>query len=55
MLKGDGEYKVRKGDSLSRIAEQHHTKGGWKKLYKLNKDIVQNPQLIYPGQMLHLS
>ncbi|MFE5207608.1 transglycosylase family protein [Streptomyces sp. NPDC056600] len=55
VLKGDGEYKVRKGDSLSRIADKHHTKGGWKKLYKLNKDIVQNPQLIYPGQMLHLS
>ncbi|MEU3554579.1 transglycosylase family protein [Streptomyces fragilis] len=55
VLKGDGEYKVRKGDSLSLIAEKHHTKGGWKKLYKLNKGVVENPQLIYPGQMLHLS
>ncbi|MDH6226573.1 MULTISPECIES: transglycosylase family protein [Streptomyces] len=54
VLKGDGEYKVVKGDSLSLIAEEHDIKGGWKKLYKLNKDVVEDPRLIYPGQMLHL-
>ncbi|GHJ39617.1 transglycosylase family protein [Streptomyces sp. TS71-3] len=52
--KGDGEYKVKKGDTLSDIAQDHHVKGGWHKLYKLNKDIVSNPSLIYPGQQLHL-
>lgn len=52
--KGDGEYKVVKGDSLSSIAEKHKVKGGWKKLFELNKDIVEDANLIYPGQQLHL-
>jgi nucleoid-associated protein YgaU len=52
--KGDGEYKVVKGDTLSTIAEKHGVKGGWQKLFKLNKDIVQKADLIYPGQQLHL-
>jgi LysM repeat protein len=52
--KGDGEYKVVKGDSLSTIAEKHHVQGGWQKLFKLNKDIVEDANLIYPGQQLHL-
>ena len=52
--KGDGEYKVVKGDTLSSIAEKHHVKGGWQKLFELNKDIVEDANLIYPGQQLHL-
>ncbi|MFI6935700.1 transglycosylase family protein [Streptomyces sp. NPDC050287] len=52
--KGDGEYKVVKGDTLSSIAEAHDVKGGWAKLFELNKDIVQDANLIYPGQQLHL-
>ncbi|MEU1514393.1 transglycosylase family protein [Streptomyces sp. NPDC005811] len=52
--KGDGEYKVVKGDSLSSIAEKHKVKGGWQKLFQLNKDIVEDADLIYPGQQLHL-
>ncbi|MEV6169513.1 transglycosylase family protein [Streptomyces sp. NPDC051954] len=52
--KGDGEYKVVKGDTLSTIAEEHDVKGGWDKLFQLNKDIVKDADLIYPGQQLHL-
>ncbi|MFJ6086105.1 transglycosylase family protein [Streptomyces sp. NPDC092369] len=52
--KGDGEYKVVKGDTLSTIAEKHKVKGGWEKLFRLNKDIVEDADLIYPGQQLHL-
>ncbi|MFE9611967.1 transglycosylase family protein [Streptomyces sp. NPDC006012] len=52
--KGDGEYKVVKGDTLSSIAEKHHVAGGWQKLFELNKDIVENADLIYPGQQFHL-
>ncbi|GGW29754.1 transglycosylase [Streptomyces lucensis JCM 4490] len=52
--KGDGEYKVAKGDTLSSIATAHHVQGGWKKLFELNKDIVEDANLIYPGQQLHL-
>ncbi|MEU2777619.1 transglycosylase family protein [Streptomyces sp. NPDC007162] len=52
--KGDGEYKVVKGDTLSSIAEKHKVKGGWQALFKLNKDIVDDADVIYPGQQLHL-
>ncbi|MER6225194.1 transglycosylase family protein [Streptomyces sp. 900105755] len=52
--KGDGEYKVVKGDTLSSIAEKHKVKGGWQALFKLNKDIVEDADFIYPGQQLHL-
>ncbi|MFJ8852188.1 transglycosylase family protein [Streptomyces sp. NPDC102437] len=53
--KGDGEYKVVSGDSLSKIAADHEVKGGWQKLFELNKDIVKDADLIYPGQQLHLT
>ncbi|MEU7022273.1 transglycosylase family protein [Streptomyces sp. NPDC046203] len=52
--KGDGEYKVVSGDTLSKIAKENGVKGGWQQLFKLNKDIVENADLIYPGQQLHL-
>ncbi|MGW1088894.1 transglycosylase family protein [Streptomyces sp. NPDC002596] len=55
VAKGDGEYKVKSGDSLSKIAAQHKVKGGWQQLFKLNKDIVEDADLIYPGQQLHLT
>ncbi|MFI1357221.1 transglycosylase family protein [Streptomyces sp. NPDC020898] len=53
--KGDGEYKVVTGDTLSEIAEAHDVEGGWTKLFQLNKDIVDDADVIYPGQQLHLS
>ncbi|MDQ1018778.1 LysM peptidoglycan-binding domain-containing protein [Streptomyces afghaniensis] len=52
--KGDGEYKVVKGDTLSSIATEQKVEGGWEKLFELNKDIVTDANLIYPGQQLHL-
>lgn len=52
--KGDGEYKVKAGDTLSKIAEAKKVKGGWEKLFKLNDDIVDEADLIFPGQQLHL-
>ncbi|MFJ4125072.1 transglycosylase [Streptomyces sp. FT05W] len=52
--KGDGEYKVKAGDTLSKIADAEKVKGGWEKLFKLNDDIVDDANLIFPGQQLHL-
>ncbi|MFI2379609.1 transglycosylase family protein [Streptomyces sp. NPDC018964] len=52
--KGDGEYKVVKGDTLSSIAAEHDVEGGWAELFELNDDIVDDADLIYPGQQLHL-
>ncbi|WP_240508628.1 LysM peptidoglycan-binding domain-containing protein, partial [Streptomyces ossamyceticus] len=53
--KGDGEYKVVSGDTLSGIAAKKDVKGGWEKLFELNKDIIDDADFIYPGQQLHLS
>ncbi|MFI2348299.1 transglycosylase family protein [Streptomyces sp. NPDC019443] len=53
--KGDGEYKVKAGDTLGKIAETEKVKGGWQKLFDLNKDIIDDADVIYPGQQLHLS
>ncbi|MEX0171685.1 transglycosylase family protein [Streptomyces sp. LMG1-1-1.1] len=52
--KGDGEYRVEAGDTLGTIAQEHGVKGGWEKLYDLNKDVVADADLIYVGQQLHL-
>ncbi|GFH37287.1 LysM peptidoglycan-binding domain-containing protein [Streptomyces pacificus] len=53
--KGDGEYTVKAGDTLSGIAEDRKVKGGWQKLFELNEDILDDANVIYPGQQLHLS
>ncbi|MCE0446994.1 hypothetical protein LT493_28345 [Streptomyces tricolor] len=37
------------------MAAKQKVEGGWEKLFELNKDIVQDADLIYPGQQLHLS
>ncbi|MER5478502.1 LysM peptidoglycan-binding domain-containing M23 family metallopeptidase [Streptomyces sp. NPDC002734] len=48
-------YTVKKGDSLSKIAEKKKVAGGWKKLYKINREAVgDNPRLIKPGTKLDL-
>ncbi|MFI1731692.1 peptidoglycan DD-metalloendopeptidase family protein [Streptomyces acidicola] len=48
-------YSVRPGDYLSRIAEEHHVAGGWKKIYADNREAVgSDPSLIHPGLKLSL-
>ncbi|MFI1564828.1 peptidoglycan DD-metalloendopeptidase family protein [Streptomyces sp. NPDC020490] len=46
-------YSVRKGDWLSKIAEEQSVRGGWKKLYADNREAVgDDPSLIHPGLKL---
>ncbi len=52
--KGDGEYQVKAGDTLSKIAEAKNVKGGWQHIADLNEDVVSDADLIFPGQQLHL-
>ncbi|MFD9412250.1 transglycosylase family protein [Streptomyces sp. NPDC059989] len=52
---GNGSYEVKAGDTLSTIAEANGVKGGWEKVFELNKDIVSDADLIFPGQKLKLS
>ncbi|MGW0824294.1 transglycosylase SLT domain-containing protein [Streptomyces sp. NPDC002845] len=48
-------YTVVKGDTLSKIAKKHSTTGGWKQLYKNNREAIGgNPGLIHPGLKLTL-
>ncbi|MFD4141291.1 transglycosylase SLT domain-containing protein [Streptomyces sp. NPDC058572] len=46
-------YSVVPGDSLYKIAGEHSLSGGWKQLYKDNREAVgDNPSLIHPGLKL---
>lgn len=48
-------YVVKPGDSLSSIAAAHNVDGGWRALWKLNRDVVgSDPNLIFPNQKLRL-
>jgi len=51
---GSGEtYVVVSGDSLSKIAEREYGDANkWRTIYEANKDIITDPDLIYPGQAL---
>jgi resuscitation-promoting factor RpfA len=51
---GTGDYTVRIGDTLARIADGHHVTGGWPRLFRLNEDIVRQADTIFPGQRLNL-
>lgn len=47
------DYVVQSGDSLSKIARQFYgNTNEWKKIYQANKDRIQDPNLIKPGQKL---
>ena len=51
---GKDQYIVTDGDTLSEIAERYDIEGGWQALYELNRDVIQDPDLIYPGQEITL-
>ncbi|GGZ48909.1 transglycosylase family protein [Streptomyces subrutilus] len=51
---GTGSYEVKSGDTLGTIAEANGVNGGWEKLFELNKGVVTDADLIFPGQKLHL-
>lgn len=51
----NSSYNVKKGDCLWNIAKKQLGDGSrWKEIYDLNKDKIQNPNLIYPNQTLTL-
>ncbi len=48
-------YTVTPGDSLSGIARDERVRGGWQRLYEINRKVVgDDPDLIHPGQRLTL-
>ena len=52
---GTGSYVVKSGDTLSEIATAKGVDGGWKAVYAANRDVVSDPDLIFPGQRLRVS
>jgi outer membrane protein OmpA-like peptidoglycan-associated protein len=47
------EYVIRKGDTLSKIAQEQLGKAHrWKYLYELNKDVIKDPNKLKPGKKI---
>jgi resuscitation-promoting factor RpfA len=49
-----GNYVVKRGDTLGRIASANNVKGGWKALVEKNPALHGDPNSIFPGQKLTL-
>jgi len=48
-------YTVHKGDTLSAIAKQYYGDGNaYMKIYNANRDILKDPDKIFPGQVLRI-
>ena len=48
-------YVVVSGDSLSKIAKREYGDAQkWPKIYEANRNIIKDPDLIYPGQELRI-
>lgn len=51
----ENTYVVKKGDSLSKIAEREYGDADqWRKIFEANRDQIQDPDLIHPGQTLRI-
>ena len=48
-------YTVVAGDNLSKIAKRFYGDANqWKRIFEANRDILENPDLIHPGQTLKI-
>lgn len=48
-------YTVQKGDSLSKIAKRYYGDAmKYPVLFEANREVIKNPDLIYPGQVLRV-
>jgi nucleoid-associated protein YgaU len=48
-------YVVVSGDSLSKIAKREYGNANeWPRIFEANKDILKDPNKIYPGQKLRI-
>lgn len=49
---GGADYTVQAGDTLSKIAEKFGV--SFKDVFELNKGVIKDPDLIFPGQQLNM-
>ncbi|MDQ4012024.1 MAG: LysM peptidoglycan-binding domain-containing protein [Actinomycetota bacterium] len=47
-------YRVVSGDTLWSIAASHNVPGGWQQVYKTNRNVLDDPDLIRVGQALRI-
>ncbi|WP_334179640.1 LysM peptidoglycan-binding domain-containing protein [Pseudoxanthomonas sp.] len=48
-------YTVGKGDTLSKIAKEHlGSANAWKQIFEANRDVIDDPDRIFPGQVIKL-
>ena len=48
-------YVVKSGDSLSKIAQREYGDAhAWKPIFEANRDILKDPDKIFPGQKLKI-
>ncbi len=48
-------YTVVSGDSLSKIAKREYGDANkWRAIYEANRDKINDPDLIHPGQVLNI-
>lgn len=48
-------YTVKQGDTLSAIARSEYGDAGkWKQIYEANREQIEDPDLIHPGQELRI-
>ncbi len=48
-------YEIKKGDTLWAIAQKFYGDGNkWKKIFEDNKEVIKDPDLIYPGQKIRI-
>lgn len=52
---GEQRYTVQKGDNLSKIAKNLlGNANAWKQIFEANRDVLDNPDKIFPGQTLKI-
>ncbi|MGW6935071.1 transglycosylase family protein [Lentzea sp. NPDC054927] len=47
-----GNYEIKAGDTLSKIADANKVAGGYQAIVEKNKEFLTNPDLIFPGHKI---
>ncbi len=54
-IAGGESYTIGKGDTLSKIAKEHYgSANAWKQIFDANRDVLEDPDRIFPGQVIKL-